>query len=76
MVEGALPLGKRLETVHHTPVETIGRGSNEQEDDPRVEDNNPRVKKGKLVRAGRKQERQAKYLLLLRQVLLGSSRWA
>ena len=43
MVESTLPLGKRLETVHHATVETIGRGSDEQEGDPRVENDEPVV---------------------------------
>ena len=71
MVEGVLPLGKRLETIHHTSVETICRGSDEQKGDPCVKDDDPDVKDVKL--AG-KLASQAKYLLLLRQVLLGSSR--
>jgi hypothetical protein len=49
VVEGALPLGKRLETVHHTSVETIGRGSDEQEGDPCVKDDDPEVKNVKLA---------------------------
>ena len=44
MVEGALPLGKRLEAVHHASVEAIGRRSNEQEDNPHIEDDDSGVK--------------------------------
>jgi len=41
VVEGALPLGKRLETVHHASVEAIGRGGDEQEGNPCVKYYNP-----------------------------------
>ena len=44
VVEGVLPLGKRLETVHHASVETIGRGSDEQEGNPCVEDDDPGIR--------------------------------
>ena len=46
MVEGVLPLGKRLETIHRTPIKTIGHGSEKQEDNPCVEHDDPRIKNG------------------------------
>lgn len=49
MVEGTLPLGKRLKAIHHTTVETVGRGSNEQEGNPCIEDDEPEVTEGENV---------------------------
>ena len=41
MTEGVLPLGKRLETIHHTSIETVSRGCDEQEGDPCIEGDDP-----------------------------------
>jgi hypothetical protein len=46
VVEVDTPLVDGLQTVHHTSIVTVGRGSNEEQDDPGVENN----KSGKRVR--------------------------
>jgi len=43
IVEVQFPLVKRLETVHHRPIITVGRGSDEKEDDPCVQSNDSPV---------------------------------